>query len=435
MKKTIFLLVVAFSFAAFQNKAEAQSAFSLANKAKREFKSGNYIKASILSMKALMINPRKRKAQEVLSKSYELAVDDINERINMLKKSSRDFTGDETVVERARIITLYKTLQKLDKMLGRVQKMVKSPKYDINFERIEILNDLQRADESYREAVKQAAEMHYNKGDKYYRQGGRENFKKAAKEFKKALKYIKGYKDAEQRYADARKKGTMRIAIFAFDNKTGNMAYGAVGEQLADQLSAKLFKDPEAMEFVEIVSRDELGRIMAEHNLNMSSAMNQNSIAKYGKIMGVHIIIVGKITQVSATHQPAIHDAPRTVSRRVVVGQEAYVNKNGKRRTRNVYGEVYARVYEHHKSSKAILAGSYKVLDVETGKILDQDQFTEEYVWENKWITFTGDERAVRVPAGYDYNEKNPPATFEMTNMLVNSLSEKMASRIRKTLQ
>jgi hypothetical protein len=119
-----------------------------------------------------------------------------------------------------------------------------------------------------------------------------------------------------------------------------------------------------------------------------------------------------------------------------VVGKESYVNSKGKTKTRSVYGDVYAKVYEHRKSSKAMLSGSYKVLDVKTGKILSQDRFNESYTWENKWITFTGDERALRSFSGRDYdsNELNPPTNSEMGDELVDILTKKMAFKIKNLL-
>ena len=412
----------------------AQSAASHISKAKRAYQNSRYVEACFESIKALKIKPKKKKPQQILSMSYDIAVESMLERIKELKSESKFFQDDLTVMKRKEIVNLYKKLQKLDKMSYEISKIVKSSKYDLDFERIDVKDELAQAINSLKDAKQDAAEQHYANGLKLYNIGDRENYKKAAKEFKKAKKFIPNYKESEKLYEEARKKGTTRIAIFAFDNKSGTTIFGDIGESVSDQLSAKLFNDRVAMEFVEIISRDELGKLINEHNLNMTPDIDPNTVSEYGKLMGVHVIITGKITQVSAENQPTIRDAARTVSRRVVVGKESYVNSKGKTRTRNVYGDVYAQVFEHRKSSKAILSGSYKVLDVKTGKVLSQDQFSETYVWENKWITFTGDERAVSLPRGYDTKELNPPTSFQMGNYLVNTLTKKMARKIKRLL-
>lgn len=293
------------------------------------------------------------------------------------------------------------------------------------------------AKRSLTEAKKEAAEMHYAKGLDLMKNDDRESFKKAAKRFKKAENYIPNYKQCLSLYEEARKNGTTRIAIFAFDNKSGTQNFGAIGESVSDKLSSQLFRNKEAMEFTEIVSRDELGKLIAEHQLNMSSDINQRTVSEYGKLLGVHIIVTGKITQVSSEHQRVIRVDPYTVQKEVVVGTESYVNSKGKTKSRSVYGIVSANIYESSKSSKAILSGSFKVLDVKTGRVLSQDQFNETYNWLNKWVSFKGDERAInkRSFSNFDRNELSPPTDFEMGNFLVEKLTDKMSKTITNLLK
>ncbi len=433
MKKFYFILLA--SIFLFANQVNAQSASSHISNAKRAYKNSQYDKACFEAIKALKIKSKKKKAQEILAMSYELAVESLQDEIEDLTSDSEFFKGDVTVTQRKRIVKLYKTLKKLDKKAYEIGKIVKSSKYNLDFDRIDVSNELAAARKSLAEAREEAAEQHYANGLRLNQIGDRDSYKKAAKEFKMAKTFVPNYKESQALYEQARKDGTTRIAIFAFDNKSGTTRFGNIGESVSDQLSAKLFNDKEAMEFVEIISRDELGKLIEEHNLSMTSDLDANTATEYGKLMGVHVIITGKITQVSAEHQPVIDDGGRTVSRNVVVGKESYVNSKGKTRTRNVYGDVYAQIFEHRKSSKAIINGSYKVLDVKTGKILNQDQFSETYVWQNKWITFTGDERAVGgLPNGFDNNELNPPADFEMGNYLVDILTNKMTDKIKNLL-
>jgi hypothetical protein len=426
-----FLLVFVFSVISVQ----AQSTYMHLRDAKKAYKKGLPLIASLEAIKVLKIKPNKKGAQKILSLSYDSAIKEIKSKIEALQRSSSNFQGDKTVKEKERIVELYELMQRLNRDAYNLGQEIHNSKYNLNFELLDFSNEIQKAKNEYEETKLKTAEMHYNNAMKLYNTGGRNNFKKAAKEFKAAMKFVPDYKDSKTMYEDARKKGITRIAIFAFDNKSGNPGFGEIGELVSDRLAAKLFNDKEFMEFVEIISRDELEILMQEHKLSMSVEMDPRTAAKNGKLMGVHLIVTGKIMQASAEHQPVINDAPYTVSANVVVGQETYVNSKGKTKVRNVYGPVYAKIYEHRKSSKAILSGSYKVLDVETGKILDQNQFSETYVWLNRWITFSGDERAVRIPRDYDANELNPPTDFEMGNKLVDKLTDKMAAKIKKLLE
>ncbi|MFK5880460.1 MAG: CsgG/HfaB family protein [Flavobacteriaceae bacterium] len=432
--KNIYLIGVLFFIA---TNAFSQSASSHISKAKKAYSKGDYVEASFQSIKALRIKPKKKKPQEILSFSYELAQESIIEKIEDLKSTSINFKGDRTVSQRKIIVKLYKTLIKLDKRSYEITKIVKKSKFNINFDRIDLSEEYKYSQISLKEAKEEAAEMHYAKGLDLMKNDDRESYKKAAKSFKKAKNYIPNYKQSLDLYEEARKNGTTRIAIFAFDNKSGTQNFGAIGESVSDKLNAQLFKNKDAMEFAEIVSRDELGKIIAEHQLNMSADINQGTISEYGKLLGVHIIVTGKITQVSSEHQRVIHDNPYTVQKEVVVGTESYVNSKGKTKSRSVYGVVSASIFESRKSSKAILSGSFKVLDVKTGRILSQDQFSETYNWLNQWVSFKGNIKAInkRDFNNYDANEFNPPTDFEMGNLLVKQLTDKMAKTVTNLLK
>jgi len=431
--KKQFLILFALLFISYSH---SQSASKHVSNAKKFYKKGNYTDASFEAIKALKIKPKKKSAHKILSLSYESAQENLFEEIEDLKSSSDIYSGDVSVRQRKRIVVLYKTLKKLDRKWNGISKLVKSKKYDLNFERIDVKEDALKARNLYAEANDQSAENHYLSALSLMKNENREDSKKAAKEFKLAQSFISDYKQSNSLYEEARKDGTTRIAIFAFDNKSNITKFGAIGESVSDKLSSALFNNKASMEFVEIVSRDELSRVIEEHNLNMTDDVNQNTISEYGKLMGVHVIVTGKITRVGAEHQSVIHDAPRTVSKEVVTGRESYVNSKGKTKTRNVYGPVYAQVFEHRKESKATLEGSYKVIDVKTARVLKQNQFNETYIWKNKWVTFTGDERAIsrRSYTGYDTNEINPPADFEMANILTQKIAKKMATKVSITL-
>ncbi|MBL4746893.1 MAG: hypothetical protein JKY08_11075 [Flavobacteriaceae bacterium] len=415
----------------------SQSASSHVSMAKRSYGSGDYVSASFSAVAALRIKPKKKKAQEILSFSYELAQESIIESIDDLKAASKFFEGRRTVEQREDIVSLYKEVKKLDRKVYEISKIVRKPKFNILFDRIDVKTAYQESIVKLEEAKEEAAEMYYSKGLNWMKKEDRESFKRAAKAFKIAQIYIPNYKQSRTLYSESRKNGTTRIAIFAFDNKSRTSTFGAIAESVSDKLTADLFKNRIAMEFTEIVSRDELGAIMSEHKLNMSADLNQNSVSQYGELLGVHIIITGKITQVSAEHQRTIRDNPYSVSKNVVIGTKSYINKKGKARTKNVYGDVFASIYECNKTSKAILSGSFKVLDVKTGRVLSQDQFNQDYVWENKWFSYKGDERAINYSRyrGYDRSEKNPPTDFEMGNILVEQLTKKMAITITNLLK
>ncbi|HUK25338.1 MAG TPA: CsgG/HfaB family protein [Terriglobales bacterium] len=97
--------------------------------------------------------------------------------------------------------------------------------------------------------------------------------------------------------APARKK---RVAVFDFDYATVHSSVAAifgqdvdVGKGICDLLVTNLVKDGT----YSVIERKALDKIMTEQNFSNSDRANPNSAAKIGKLLGVDAIIVGSITE------------------------------------------------------------------------------------------------------------------------------------------
>jgi curli biogenesis system outer membrane secretion channel CsgG len=97
--------------------------------------------------------------------------------------------------------------------------------------------------------------------------------------------------------AGGRKK---RVAIFDFDYATVHSGVSAifgtdvdVGKGIADLLVTDLVKDGT----YSVIERKALDKIMAEQNFSNSDRANPTSAAQIGKLLGVDAIIVGSITE------------------------------------------------------------------------------------------------------------------------------------------
>ena len=146
--------------------------------------------------------------------------------------------------------------------------------------------------------------------------------------------------------AGPRKK---RVAIFDFDYATVHSDVAAlfgqdvdVGKGISDLLVTYLVKDGS----YSVIERKAMDKIMTEQNFSNSDRANPNSAAKIGKLLGVDAIIVGSITQ---------------------FGNE----------TKNLnLGGAGGSLIGHglggfgHKKSKAIVALTARIVDVDTGEIL-----------------------------------------------------------------
>ncbi len=89
-----------------------------------------------------------------------------------------------------------------------------------------------------------------------------------------------------------------RIGVVDFQNKT---AYGQarLGTSASDILITELAKSGKFI----VVERDKIDQILAEQKLDMTGAIDPNTAAKVGKILGLNAIVTGSISQFGSDTQ------------------------------------------------------------------------------------------------------------------------------------
>lgn len=86
-----------------------------------------------------------------------------------------------------------------------------------------------------------------------------------------------------------------RIAVLEFEDKSGNQHSGwhDVGRGMSDSLVTALVK---TNRFI-VIEREQIDKIMAEQSFGMSGAVNPDTAAKIGRIIGVGVIVTGGVTE------------------------------------------------------------------------------------------------------------------------------------------
>jgi len=103
-----------------------------------------------------------------------------------------------------------------------------------------------------------------------------------------------------------------RVGVIDFENKT---KYGEarLGTSASDILITELVKSGKFI----VVDRDKMGKLMEEQKLGLSGAIDPNTAAKMGKILGLNAIVTGSISQFGETSDGS--EALITQSKRQVV--------------------------------------------------------------------------------------------------------------------
>ncbi len=392
----------------------------LERNAREAYGRADYDTAVFMLARSLQINQDYAKSQTLVADAFLMANRMHANRIKELEGSSAEFKYDDLTREYQSLVNLHDAVKNLPP--------IRHPKTAAVLE-FKIVNYASQL----AEAKELAAESHYNSGARLAQSGTMADQKAAAKEFKKALSFVAEYKDASDRYAVSRKAGIKRIAVFPFEDLSGKRKrYGAVEELVVDQMVTSIMKDQSATEFLELISRNQLDRVISEQKLGLSGMVNEESAMEVGAILGVHEIITGKITQIIYSPVQTVHRDYKEANK-IVVKTEKYKDKAGKTKTRKVYADVEARVRHYTRSTKAVIKGSYKIVDVRTAKLVKSEAFEGKADFSTEWVTFKGDERALKHHTSKlaRKGEAIAPVAEEMVSRAASDLANSLSATLK----
>ena len=194
-----------------------------------------------------------------------------------MEVASHKFKWDNIVVE-------YLMLTEINNLVKNLPPLVhKQTQQPITFDIKDYSNQLAKA-------LENAAEAHYQEGILIADSADDvDTQKRAAKEFKMVEKFVQGYKDAQSRYEKSRSAGIKRVAIIPFEDKSGNSrrqlygtpSYGAISEAVTDAVVSNILGDPLAVEFLQLISRNEVESVLNEQNLSLTGNTRCRNCSEY----------------------------------------------------------------------------------------------------------------------------------------------------------
>jgi len=392
----------------------------LEKSARENYEAKNYDAAVFTVVKSLQLKPEYEDAQALIKEAFPKAVSAHEAKNQELNAAVAKFKWDDIVQE-------YTALTAINQAIKSLPPLMQSKTKDtIKFE-------LKDYSEMLSKAKTNSAEAHYQEGLRLSRNDEVDIQKQAAKEFKTAGQIVPGYKDAQDFYDKCHKAGIKRIAIIPFEDKTGKGGkYGAVAETVLDQIVSEVMNDQSAMEFLEVISRDQMEQVMREQKLGMTGQLDEQTAVQVGKLLGVHEILTGKITTIAYSPERTTQKNVRD-HERVVVSEEKYIDNKGKEQSRDIYGDVYANVVIHSRTSGASIAGSYKLIEVKTAKLKKSDSFTGKEEFSHDWAEFSGDKRALSGNSTTlaQRSEMVAPSEEELVSKSVGNLSHTLAGALK----
>lgn len=329
------LFAVLFSLIIFAGAGCSPASWS---HAERAFKAGDMVAAVRYAVQTLREEPGYADAVDFLALELPRSYDNYNTRA---QRAERAGDWDEAYNLYGDILAMS------DAVRGLPPQIHEDTKQTVTFATRDVESE-------YQNARKRAAEKHYNAGLSYEGQG---MAKDAAKEFSRALDYIDGYEDAAQRYEKNRQAAVKRIAVMPFDNLSGKRYYGAIGTVVADRLISDAMSNPGNMEFLEFVTRENINELISEHKFEQSSFVDPTTTAQFGKLLGIHAFVFGKITSITTDYSP---DMVATYEEKDEISQ-------GKDKPTK---KVRAAVTVITRRATARFNCSYQIVDVNRGTIV-----------------------------------------------------------------
>jgi curli biogenesis system outer membrane secretion channel CsgG len=115
--------------------------------------------------------------------------------------------------------------------------------------------------------------------------------------------------------AQGQPDGRLRVAVLPFDDGSiqgRDRWWGPewrVGSSVSDELVTALFKTGK----FRLIEREQIEKVLAEQNLSDSGRISAQTAARLGKILGVQILVLGKVTEFSTDSTGAAVDTPRGI--------------------------------------------------------------------------------------------------------------------------
>lgn len=370
------------------------------NAAERARDSGDTAEAVRLAVRTLIEEPGYEDALAFLQSTIPQSYDEYARRAERAGAS-----GDWD-----RAYELYEDVEKMSDAIGSLPLQVdEETGEEIVFDTRDVLTKLL-------EARDMAADMHYTDGLRHEEQG---DSKSAAKAFARAMSYIRDFKDARARYQSNRLEAVQQVAVLPFKSLTGRRVYRGTGAMIADRIILEAMRNPANLEFMEMVSRDNIEQVVEEVRFGQSGYVDPQSAAEVGRILGVDAFIVGSITSVST-------DYPPDVVERYEERDEVSQGKNRPKR------RVSATVTVVRREAIANVACTYQIIDVKTGKILSTGESEGGVVFSTAFGRYRGDKEALshRSRQLCAVRETYPPADDEMVRQAAEDVARDLAGQV-----
>ncbi len=359
---------------------------SCSKSGKKALESGEYYQAALQAIEKLRKDSNNDKSLEVLPNAYKLAQEDLLRDISRAKIANQQFKYERVVDHYAKLNELHDRIEKCN----ACRKIVSPDSYF----------------REYEDAVEIAATERYEYADALLRRGTIESGRTALESFNELIRYAPNYKDATSKAEEALFLGSYHVVV----------------EQPG--INSKMYQ------YSNDFFRGKIDEFLqTNRRLNKFIRFYQPAEAKQLKLNPDHVVrlefiefVVGETNLKSEKVNVTSNDSVKTGSAKI----------DGK--NVDVYGLVNATVTRFHKSVRSRGLLSMEIYDYKSKKVLLRDELPGEFIWDNKWASFNGDERALSKLdlEAVKFKEQMPPPPQQMFIEFCKPIYDQFSSRIKR---
>ena len=332
---------------------------------------------------------KQEKAKAELASILPLCMEKSAAEADMLKERTAAFKGVTTVTDLATLKALYQELEAIRESHGQLSTNLQIASNGLA---TSYQQDIATTDSQLKEARTKAAEMLYQQAldlEASKTQLLRTDYLEIAKTLARIPQYAQNYKDTKERYAAAKQKGTIYLAVAPFANETSYRAASTsdLRSYVIRETQKQLVQGKYI--YISILSADQHQSNKA--NVRMELAFGSNGIERQYE-------------------EPYSREKKRTV-------------EEGEAKTQKTYTGTMTT---HRKKGIVTQSVQYRLIDLETGNTLASDMIELQAIaWSEDWYKFSGDMRALKKSeknrVQNDGKEPAWPSNNELTQLMFNT--------------
>jgi hypothetical protein len=359
----------------------------------KSFQQGNYYDAIMKAVSRLSSDPDNRKASQVISEGYPMSVTYYQEEIDKVLTSNDQFKWKRT-------LEIMQTVNQMSDEIRRVpaaRKLVSSPKMYTS-EMIDVQN--------------RAAKEFYDAGMDALSRKTRETAKQAYFHFLNADALVRGFKDTQQKMRLTKDLATVKVVVEQIP-VNGKFEYSA--QFFYDNVFQMLNERFQEKDFVHFFSPEQA----EQAKLKFPDMVLQ---------MGFYDFFIDR---------PQHSEEQQELNKQI---EEKYTVKISKdstvTRTRMIPRKGKIKILTDQVASGGLL--ELKAVEFQSQKIVFTDKIPGQYMWQNKYGIFVGDNEVLDKDLINILNNKMvmPPAAQDMfvlfTKPIFNQLADKLTSYFRQ---